>query len=774
MSTLSPERWQQINPHLDHALSLSENERSEWLRLFRAANPDLADLLEQLLGEHRLLAQQRFLEGRLSHPGGEAPLSGQTVGAYTIISPIGQGGMGSVLLAERNDGRFNRRVAIKFLHFSVASQEGVERFRREGIILGQLAHPNIAELIDAGVSGKGEPYLVLEYVEGAHIDDYCDRHRLGTYARIHLFLDIVGAVAHAHSNLIVHRDIKPSNVIIRNDGRVKLLDFGIAKLLASDTNPTPTLLTLESGGALTPQFAAPERVTGGTITTATDIYSLGTLLYLLLTGKHPLGAGQRSAADLIEMIVDKEPLRASEASASLDANSVTAQRSSTPDRLRRQLRGDLDTILAKALKKNPVERYSSVSSFADDLQRYLRNEPISARPDTFTYRAVKFVRRNRATVALSTLAFLALMAGVAGTVLQARTASRQRDVALRERDRANRIADFAARMFKISEPGETRGNTVTAREILDNASKRIDTELVKDPDLQAQMMQFMGRAYRTLGLYPVAEGLLERAIDVGRRADGQDSLTVLSCMDDLGTVLTQEGRLADAERLQRQALAAEKRVLGFENPATLDTMSELAHTLSEEGRHQGKEKQEEALALARQTLDIERRVIGTDDVHTLWTMHVLAMTLDRSGQLAEAEKMQREELEIERRVHGPESIGALNAMANLGGTLIDMGRLPEAQDVLEQTREIQSRIYGPRHPETENTVYNLACVAARQGHRDQAFLWLGEAVEGMPPRGLAWIEKDSDLDSLHADPRWSAIVQAARRRVSEAQTSRLA
>ena len=423
MSTLSPERWEEVSPYLDQVLSLPEEERSAWMEAFRAQNPGLADLIQELLQEHRALAQAQFLEHPPVQTNSDSSLAGQVIGAYTLISPIGQGGMGSVWLAERNDGRFKRRVAVKFLHFSVAAH-GVERFKREGRILGQLAHSHIAELIDAGVAGNGEPYLVLENVEGEPIDAYCDHHKLDLHARIKLFLDVVDAVAHAHANLIVHRDIKPSNVLVRSDGQVKLLDFGIAKLLADDNNPVATKLTAEGGAALTPLFAAPEQVTGGAVTTATDVYALGVLLYLLLTGRHPAGDETHSAAQLVKAIVETEPPRASQAIATADPQAAE-MRGAAIEKLRRQLGGDLDTILGKALKKNPHERYASVTAFGEDLERYLKHEPISARPDRFAYRAVKFVRRNRSVVALTVLAFAAIIGGSGVSIYQARIAQRR-------------------------------------------------------------------------------------------------------------------------------------------------------------------------------------------------------------------------------------------------------------------------------------------------------------------------------------------------------------
>ena len=457
---LNPERWQEISPHLDEALSLSEEDRADWLAAFRAQRPELADFLENLLQEHRALADEHFLESETHKPTNEPSLTGETLGAYTLISHIGEGGMSNVWLAERSDGRFARQVAVKFLRLAVSSGGAAERFKREGRILGQVAHPHIAELIDAGVTAKGEPYLVLEYVKGQQIDEYCDSRKLDVDARIKLFLDVLSAVAHAHANLVVHRDIKPSNVLVNNEGKVKLLDFGIAKLLADDMNPgAATQLTLEGGGGLTPQFAAPEQITRAPITTATDIYALGVLLYILLTGQHPAGPGAQSPASLVRAILDVEPKPASDvvapAAAKIDTEGIAQRRASTPDKLCRTLRGDLDTIVSKALKKKPSERYASVSAFADDLRRFLKHEAISARPDTFAYRTAKFLRRNRTAAGFTTIA-IALVIGSLSTGLL--VANRERKIA---EQRFAQVRQLANKFIALDEgvrglPGSTK------------------------------------------------------------------------------------------------------------------------------------------------------------------------------------------------------------------------------------------------------------------------------------------------------------------------------
>ena len=301
MSPQPPDWWQEVTTYLDQALEMPETERSGWLQTLREENPALVAQLQTLLDEHSALKQEGFLEVGAGPEFRPQVPAHQTIDAYTLLSPAGQGGMGSVWLAERNDGRFERQAAVKFLSVGLVGRGVEERFKREGSILGRLAHPHIAELVDAGVSASGQPYLVLEYVDGKHIDEYCDEHKLDVQARVSLFLDVLAAVEHAHTHLIVHRDLKPSNVLVRKDGQVKLLDFGIAKLLEGEgESGAATMLTRDGGAALTPEYAAPEQITGRPVTTTTDVYALGVLLYVLLTGRHPAGVNRTSAGGVGE------------------------------------------------------------------------------------------------------------------------------------------------------------------------------------------------------------------------------------------------------------------------------------------------------------------------------------------------------------------------------------------------------------------------------------------------------------------------------------------
>jgi serine/threonine-protein kinase len=547
---ISPDRWRALSPYLDRALEMDAAERTAWLASVGAADPALAAELRTLLLERDTLSQEGFLQDGPSRPPAPASLAGQTVGAYTLVSLIGQGGMGSVWLARRSDGRFEGVAAVKLLNAELVGQVGEERFQREGGILARLIHPHIARLVDAGVSSSGQPYLVLEHVEGEHIDRYCDAKALGVEARIRLFLDVLSAVTHAHAHLVVHRDIKPSNVLVSRAGDAKLLDFGIAKLLEGDgLTGEDTALTREGGRALTLEYAAPEQVSGQPITTATDVYALAVLLYVLLGGQHPAGSAIRSPADLLRAIVDSEPPRLS----SLPT---------MPEKLRRVLRGDLDTIVARALKKQPQERYPSVTAMADDLRRYLQHEPISTRADTLAYRAGKFVRRNRVPVALAALVVAALVAGLAGTIWQAREASRQRDLALGQLVRAESINEFSNYLLGQAAPD---GEAVTMRELLGRAEQMIEKRFATEEALATELLGSIGVVYYVLGDVDNATRTVGRAYEASQRVGDPAVRAQATCS--WARTLAQSGKFTEARRLIETARGLISTEARFDNIA---------------------------------------------------------------------------------------------------------------------------------------------------------------------------------------------------------------
>jgi len=508
-----------------------------WLNDLRANQPEAAADLQLLLAQLQTLEREGFLENEPVISLKHTSLTGQTLGAYTVESAIGLGGMGSVWLASRSDGRFEGKVAIKLLSIALLGQDGEARFHREGRVLARLTHPNIARILDAGVTSTAQPYLVLEYVEGSPIDRYCEEHALGIEARVRLFLDVLAAVGHAHANLIVHRDIKPSNIYVDRNGIVKLLDFGIAKLVEDDIQPEPaTRLTQDGARALTPEYAAPEQVIGGPITVATDVYSLGVLFYVLLSGEHPTGEKGHSAPQFIRSLLDTEPVRLSD--------------SASQPHLKRTLRGDLENIVGKALKKAPLERYASVKHFADDLKRYLNDEPVLARADNTWYRVRKFVARNRLPVAMGSAALVAVIASAAVALFEARTAKAERDRALALSLRSEAVAGF---LNAVITEGAGADKPVTIRDMLTRSETVARAQYSDTPENRAAIFDMLGMYYMATDSYDRADSLLQEALSSVKTSTDADLRRRLAC--DHAMILSSIGKAPEAIRVLDETIA---------------------------------------------------------------------------------------------------------------------------------------------------------------------------------------------------------------------------
>jgi serine/threonine protein kinase len=678
MSTLSPDQWQALSPYLDQALAMTDDARAAWLSSLGEQDPALAAQLRALLDEHRVLAQEGFLEnGRFALPNSTG-LAGRTLGPYTLISQIGQGGMGNVWLARRSDARFERQAAVKFVSIALAGRTTEERFKREGSILGRLSHPHIADLLDAGISSDGQPYLILEYVDGPTIDQYCDQHKLDLEARVRLFLDVLAAVAHAHANLIVHRDIKPSNVLVTASGEVKLLDFGIAKLLEGEGQTgAATLLTHEGGSALTPEYAAPEQLTGRPVTTATDVYALGVLLYVLLSGRHPAGSGQHSPAELLKAVLDLEPPRVSEATTADNSKLIAERRGGTPDKLRRELRGDLDTIVGKALKKDSQERYASVIGFADDLQRYLKHEPISARPDTLAYRTAKFVRRNRTVVALIATAIV-LVIGSLSTGLY--VANRQRKIAEQRfaqvRQLANKFIDLDARIRGL------QGSTMVRMQMVSDSLqylRSLESEGHVDKDLALDIAFAYVRVAHAqgdptspnLGQFAEAKKSLSQAskfVDPILADDAKNRRALLiatTIAHDRMTLADSENRHGESSAYAKDAASLIERFLSLGNADPRDAYSMVYFYMNVADNAANCRRFNDATRYCRRALGIARPVekarIAEGSIYD-----VLADTLRQSGDLEGALKTVNRATELQEQ----QAAGGHAAMLiNLGGSL---------------------------------------------------------------------------------------------------------
>jgi len=769
MPPINADRWRVLSPYLDEALEIAPADRAGWLASIAQRDAALAMDLGTMLAQHQIVNQSGFLETAvLDSRADRAPsLAGQVIGAYRLISPIGQGGTGSVWLAERCDGRFEGRAAVKLLNISLVGRAGEERFRREGNILARLTHPQIARLVDAGVSATGQPYLIIEHVDGQSIDQYCDDRALGIEARLCLFLDVVDAVAHAHANLIVHRDIKPANVLVSREGQVKLLDFGIAKLIERDTawdgaTAQVSPLTREGGAVLTPEYAAPEQLSGGAVTTATDVYALGVLLYVLLSGRHPAGEALQSPATLIRAIVDREPPRVSDAVAASAHDSEALTRhaiacGTTPTKLRRTLRGDLDTIVSKAMKKNSAERYSSVTALGDDLRRYLQDEPISARPASISYRTVTFVRRHVVAVATSA-AVVVLIAGL--IALHTRRLSAERDHAQRETEKAVKISELLMGVLSSADPYAIRGGQgePTVRAVLDAGAVQVQTELKNQPELQAQMLTSMGRTYRRLAAYDRAQVLLEQALSIGQRVFGTEDARVAQTLDYLGVVLADKGDYREAGRRLEEALRIRRKVLGPEHEDVAVTLAELGRVYQDQGENQRAEP------IHREALTIRRQVLGEDHRETAVSESDLASVLRLNGDLAGAETLLQQCLETNRRTRGedhPNTSTTLHDMALIAAT---RGEFQSAESLLRRVLATERATLGDRHPVVATTLNSLSHVLMNQRRFDEAASGLEEALD----IARSALGNDHQLVAIYSINLGSA--QLARRKPAEAET----
>ena len=536
MTPLDPADWDALSPLLDAALELEPPARAAWLAELRRNRPELAARLERLIEGEAQADSEGFLEP--GGPGAAADLlaspDAATLGPWRLERPIGHGGMGAVWLARRSDGRFEGNAAIKFLALALTGADGEARFRAEGHVLGRLTHPNIARLLDAGVSRDGRPYLVLEYVDGSAIDAWCDERHLSVAARIALFQQVLAAVAHAHANLIVHRDLKPSNILVTTDGAVKLLDFGIAKLLEGapghDTGTRDQLLTFDA--------AAPEQIRGEPVSTVTDIYALGILLYQLLSGRHPTNEDSPTPAARARAIIEVEPERLSRAV----TRDAAATRGAPVERLRTLFAGDLDNIVAKALDKDPARRYQTVAALADDLTRYGRHQPVSARPATWAYRAAKFVRRNRGAVIAGALVWSALIGAAVITALQARAARVQRDEARYQSERADAEVEFQTLL--LSEVGD---RPMTMGQLLDRGRQMLMHQAGGDPRFLSSLLVDLSDRYGEIGDRQTRDSLLRKADSIATSLGSPALMAEARCarVDQLRS----EGRYSEARQV---------------------------------------------------------------------------------------------------------------------------------------------------------------------------------------------------------------------------------
>ena len=701
----------------------------------------------------------------------EAALEGRRLGPYRFVRKLGSGGMGDVWLAERADDEYQQRVAIKLVRPGLLSAQVHGRLRMERQILASLQHPYIARLLDGGRAHDGTPYLVLEYIDGEPIDVYCDRRRLSIEERLRLIQQVCAAVHYAHQNLIVHRDLKPNNILITQDGVPKLLDFGIAKLL--DARQTPSTLAVTHFGyrVMTPSHASPEQIRGDIITTASDIYVLGLLLYDLLAGRKPYQFEGSSLSDMERIVCENEPPLPSGALAELARESpelladIAQCRSTTAVRLQKDLEGDLDNIVMMAMHKDASRRYGSAEQLASDLDRHLQGRPVIATRDTWTYRTGKFLRRHTWPVVAGVVAVMMLALFSAVTYLQSQRIASERDIANIERTRAEQISSFLVELFELSDPSKSRGNQVTAREVLDIGARRVSVGLADQPETRATLLSTIGRVYSSLGLYTDSIILLEDALESRVEVYGPRHLEVASAMRALGEALLEQDRFDRARELLDRALQMQRELAG---PGALETAPtllgrarlaqrtgdmDMAEKLFEESlavyRNHGQESTSAAASvlneyaslhsyrgryadsarLYRTALDVDRRALGQDHPDVAMHLHNLAVVLQLQGELAQAEPLYLESIDLLKKILGERHPQTLDAMSNYARFLHRKGDLERARTILSSTVQANRTVRGDRHAYVGHDLVTLAMVRLDTGDYSTAEAELRDALD---------------------------------------------
>lgn len=715
MPLIRSELWQRASPLLDELLEIDPPERTRRLRALAAEDPALVHELERFLSAGARAESEGFLTGDAMALAESPSLAGLRIGPYVIEAALGEGGAGSVWRARRADGRAGPPVAIKLLHLSLLGRTGGLRFEREGAILARLTHPNIARLLDAGIAPGGQPYLVLDLVEGETIDRHADLHRLGIDARLALFDAVLAAVAHAHSHLVVHRDIKPSNILVDTHGHVKLLDFGIAKLLEqTDAGATRTAT---GHRAMTPHHAAPEQLQGLPVTTATDVYALGVLLYQLLVGRHPTAADPTRVEDAWRATLDVEPLPLTKALAQdpQAAEAIAAQRGTTVARLRQRLRGDLENIVDRMLRKAPHERYQTVAAVAEDLRRHRRNEPVSARPDSFGYRLVKLVRRRRGIVIAGTAAVLSLAVGLVGTISQAQRAQQERDYALRQLSYAESGNEFIT--FLLDQAGGDK--PFTTAQLLARGEQLVERQFAADPALRARLQMHLSGLYAQAGGHAPALRLLQQARGA---AEGSGDTALRSLIDCALAWQAHETGSGAAALASADAAIATLRAEGGRNP----DRSALAECLLARSQLHFVRQDD---ARAARDLEAALAELGTPrpDQRTLAVRirSTLAVVQHRRGQAADAVRTYEHMLsDLAAMGRGDTQLAAVLS-SNLGALLSSSGQTLRAREASARAIAIQ-RDAGETDPVVE-AVY--AKVLSELGDEASARASIARALE---------------------------------------------
>jgi len=690
---LDADRWKLLQQLFEQALAIPDADRQLWIAEACGSDAALREQVESLV---LASSASRVIDdvvgaaaSRLRPSDVPAATAGDRIGAYRIEREIGRGGMGIVYLARRDDETFDKHVAIKLVRAGFDSADWLERFRAERRILALLDHPNIARVLDGGETVHGLPYVVIEYVDGLPLHDYCEQRKLGIEARLRLFQKVCAAVLYAHQHLVVHRDLKPGNILVTDDGEPKLLDFGIAKLMQAG-------VPAESTGfrAMTPEYASPEQVRGTPAGTPSDVYSLGVLLYELLTGKRPYEIRSTDATELERAICDTDP--------------------PPPGVVRPELKGDLENIVLMAMRKEPERRYSSAGQLADDISRFLNGYPVVARRDTWRYRASKFAGRNRYAVAAA-LAVAAVLIVAVIQVSYARSAAEAEAArARREAATARAVTDFLVRSFESADPWKAAGEKVTASQLLESSQKLLATELANQPAVRANLLESIGLAYRGLGLFQKSRQVMEEGLALRRSLFGPNHPEVAKSLTELAQTMDELGEPAKVRELAEQALQVAGEGWKPDDPLRLDTEERLGLVILAMGDHPAAEK------TLLTMLDKRRRYQGVENDDYARALLSTGLVYERKGEFARAEPYYREAYELRLKRYGENHPDVARSINNLAMARYSLGSQDEGEQLWRRALEIQKKTLGENHPEVAISLNNLGYALSNRGKLDDA------------------------------------------------------
>jgi serine/threonine-protein kinase len=767
---MNSDRWQKIEFLFEEALKLDSSERENYLFKESGDDKEIFDEVISLLREdsniHTILREDLSGPAKLSD---SINYEGKVIGTYKIIQKIATGGMGSVFLAERADGQFEQKVALKLIKAGLNSLEIIKRFQYERQILARLQHPNIARLLDGGLTDEGLPYFTMEYVEGEPIDKYCNTHNLSIDERLKLFLKVCSAIHYAHRNLVIHRDLKPGNILITKDGNVKLLDFGIAKVFTEDEDVEQTMMTRTGLFVMTPEYASPEQIRGEVITTATDVYSLGLILYQLLTGSFPYEIKSITPLELERVICHTNPDKPStlvtktfKTAVEKDSNKIFEQRNIDAVKLRKKLLGDLDNICLMALRKEPERRYSSAEQFKNDIEKYLEGLPVIAHPPTIKYRTSKFIQRHKAGLTAGALALILISFLTTFYFIQLKE---ERDRAQLEATKSAKVSEFLQNIFEVSDPSESRGQNITARELLDRGATKIEAELKDQPDVKATMQEVIGRVYTKLGLYNEAEPMIENSLKIRSELFGAKSIESSKSLTALGILSNLQGNYEKAEELLTEAINIQKDLLPENELEKGKALNELATNYSITGKfdksdslykkvielyYKNNIKENETLFTVMNNLALSMHESGNfDEADSLFrlaynhqkkfydnkphpelatTTYNYAQLLRDRGNLDEAEKMFKESLEMDKILNGPEHPDVAYSLQGLASIYRTTGKYSESEKLYRESLQIRRKLLGDEHPDVGHSLTNFGLLLIAMKNYDEAEKIFNEAL----------------------------------------------